>query len=68
MRIGDRVQVIRRTTTDGRQTTSQKSISTVRTATIVHVGNGWITVDYGKYRESVWLDDVVMVLDGRKGA
>lgn len=63
MRVGDKVQVLRKT--DERKIRAKKN---ARTATVVHIAERWITVDYGKYRETVWLDDVVMVLEGRKKA
>ncbi|HHY67882.1 MAG TPA: hypothetical protein GX517_11950 [Alicyclobacillus sp.] len=60
MEIGDKVRVV--------QSRKQQQKKVTRPATVVHVANRWVTVDYGRYRESVWLDDVVMVLEGRKRA
>lgn len=57
MKQGDIIKVKTDISEDGRKTRTRKETK----VKVVYVSKRWITVDNGKYKESVWLDQIAGV-------
>ena len=57
MKQGDTIKVKMNISEDGRKSRMRKETK----VKVVYVSQKWVTVDNGKYRESIWMNQVVEV-------
>lgn len=57
MKTGDVIKVKMNISEDGRKSRMRKETK----VKVVYVSKKWITVDNGRYRESVWMEHIVGV-------